>query len=98
MTCAEPWARVNIKYNHANSKVTYLASLSHCHEYIFNESLISSFENRVNLREPMTSVSSFEIYKIISLIYIGPLLKVLKCYMSIIIFLLKILFSMVTVV
>ena len=30
------------KYNHADSKVTYLASLSRCHEYILNESLISS--------------------------------------------------------
>ena len=49
-------ARVNIKYNHADSKVTYLTSLSRCHEYIFNESSISSFEIRVNLYEPMTLV------------------------------------------
>ena len=39
----------------------------------------------------------FELYKIISLIYISPLLKVFKCYISIIIFLLKILFFIVTV-
>ena len=86
--------RVNSKYNHADSKVTYLASLSRCHKYIFNESSIPSFEIRVNLYEPMTSVSGLN-YNIISLIYIGPLLKVLKCYISIIIFLLKILFFMV---
>ena len=49
-------ARVNSKYNHADSKVTYLASLSRCHEYIFNESSIPSFEIRVNLYEPMTLV------------------------------------------
>ena len=58
MTRAEPQARVNIKYNHADSKATYLASLSRCHKYIFNESLIPSFEIRVNLCEPMTSVAS----------------------------------------
>ena len=38
----------------------------------------------------------FELYNIISLIYIGPLLKVLKCYISTIIFLLTILFLMIT--
>ena len=58
MTHAEPQARVNIKYNHADSKTTYLASLSYWHEYIFNESSISSFEIQVNLGELMTSVSS----------------------------------------
>ena len=36
MTLAEPHARVNIKYNHADSKTTYQASLSRCHEYLFN--------------------------------------------------------------
>ena len=32
MTRVEPKARVNIKYNHVDSKGTYLASLSRCHE------------------------------------------------------------------
>ena len=78
MTRAEPQTSVNIKYNHVDSKVTYLASLSR-HEYIFSESLIPSFEIRVNLCEPMTSVSSLNSITL-SLIYLGPLLKVLKCY------------------
>ena len=78
MTRVEPQARVNIKYNHADSKATYLTSLSRCHEYIFNESLILSFEIRVNLCEPMTLVSSLNSITL-SLIYLGPLLKVLKC-------------------
>ena len=82
MTRTEPQARVNIKYNHADSKVTYLASLSRCHEYIFNESLILSFEIRVNLCEPMTSVSSLNSITL-SLIYLGLLLKLLKCYIYI---------------
>ena len=77
MTRAEPQARVNIKYNHADSKVTYLSSLRRCHEYIFNESSIPSFEILVNLCEPMTSVSSLNSITL-SLIYLGPLLKVLK--------------------
>ena len=64
MTRAEPQARVNIKYNHADSKATYLASLSRCHEYIINKSSIPSFEIRVNLCEPMTSVSSLNSTKI----------------------------------
>ena len=64
MTRAEPQARVNIKYNHADSKATYLVSLSRCHQYIFNESLISSFEIQVNLCEPMTSVSSLNSIKL----------------------------------
>ena len=55
MTHAEPHARVNIKYNHANSKATYLVSLSRCHEYILNESLIPSFEIHTNLYEPDNS-------------------------------------------
>ena len=58
MTRAEPQARVNIKYNHVDSKATYLASLSRCHEYIFIQSSIPSFEIRVNLCEPMTLVLS----------------------------------------
>ena len=49
MTRVEPQACVNIKYNHADSKATYLASLSRCHEYIFNESSIPSFEIQVNV-------------------------------------------------
>ena len=44
MTRAEPQARVNIKYNHTDSKVTYLVSFSCCHEYILNESSILLFE------------------------------------------------------
>ena len=64
MTRAELRARVNIKYNHADSKVTYLASLSRCHKYIFNESLIPSFEIWVNLYELMTSVSSLNSIKL----------------------------------
>ena len=48
MTGAEPRVRVNIKYNHADSNVTYLVSLSCCHEYILNESLILSLEIKVN--------------------------------------------------
>ena len=58
MTRAEPQTRVNIKYNHADSKVTYLVNLSCCHKYILNENSIMSFEIQVNLCEPMTSVSS----------------------------------------
>ena len=57
-------ARVNIKYNHADSKVTNLASLSRCHKYIFNESSITFFEIRVNLYEFMTSVSSLNPIKL----------------------------------
>ena len=49
MTRAEPQARVNMKYNHADSKATYLVSLSRCHEYILNWSSIPSFEIQVNL-------------------------------------------------
>ena len=64
MTRAEPQARVNIKYNHADSKVIYLVSLSCCHEYIFNESSILSFEIEDNLCEPMTSVSSLNFIKL----------------------------------
>ena len=70
-------ARVNIKYNHADSKFSYLASLNRCHEYIFNECSIPSFEIRVNLCEPRKSVSSLKSIKLF-LIYMGPLLKVLK--------------------
>ena len=40
----------------------------------------------------------FELYQIISLIYIGPVLKSLKGYISIIMFLLRILFCPVTLV
>jgi len=57
-------ARVNIKYNHVDSKVTYLASLSRGHEYIFNSSSIPSFEIRVNLYEPMTLVSGLNSIKL----------------------------------
>ena len=64
MTRAELEPRVNIQYNHADSKVTYLASVSHCHEYIFNESSIPSFEIWVSLCEPMTSVSSLHSTKL----------------------------------
>ena len=78
MTRAERQACVNIKYNHVDSKTTFLVSLSICHEYTLNESWISSFEIQVNLCEPMTSVSSSKSIKL-SLIYLGPLLKVLKC-------------------
>ena len=85
MTRAEPQARVNIKYNHVDSEATYLASLSCCHEYIFNENLIPSFEIRVNLCELMTSVSSLNSITV-SLIYLDPLLKILKCYIYIYIY------------
>ena len=61
MTRAEPQARVNIKYSHADSKATYLVSLSCCHEYILNESSTPSFEIQVNLCEPMTCFK-FELY------------------------------------
>ena len=64
MTRAEPRACVNIKYNHVNSKVTYLVSLSCCHEYILNESSIMSLEIQVNLCDPMTSVSSLNPIKL----------------------------------
>ena len=78
MTRAEPQARVNIKYNHVDNKATYLVSLSRCHKNILNESSIPSFEIQVNLCEPMTLVSSSNSIKL-SLIYLGQLLKVLKC-------------------
>ena len=68
-------AHVNIKYNHADSKTTYLISLSCCHEFILNESSILSFKIQVNLCELMTLVSNSNLYKIISLIYIGPCVK-----------------------
>ena len=97
MTRAERQACVNIKYNHADSKTTFLVNLSSCHEYIFNESWIPSFEIQVNLCEPMTSVSSSKSIKL-SLIYLGPLLKVLKCCIYIMLFSLNILFSIITVV
>ena len=58
MTRAKPQALVNIKYNHVDSKATYLVSLSCCHKYILNESSILSFEIQVNVCEPMTSVTS----------------------------------------
>ena len=64
MTRAEPRARVNIKYNHADSKATYLVSLNRCHEYILNESSIPSFEIQVDLCEPMTSVPSLNSIKL----------------------------------
>lgn len=49
----------NVSYhNHADSKVTYLASLNRCHVYILTESSIPSFEIQVNLCDPITSVSS----------------------------------------
>ena len=87
MTRAELGSRVNIKYNHASKT-----------KVILNENSIPPSEIQINLCEPITSVSSSKFYKIISLIYIVPLLKVSKCYIPIIIFLLKILFSMVSVV
>ena len=59
MTRAEPQARVNIKYNYADSKATYLISLGWCLEAILNESSILSFEIQVNLCEPMTLVSTY---------------------------------------
>ena len=38
MTRAKPQTRVNIKYNHTDSKTTYLVrSLSCCHKYILNK-------------------------------------------------------------
>ena len=52
-----------------------MISLSYCHEFILNESLILSFEIQVNLYEFMTLVSSSKFSKIISLIYIGPCVK-----------------------
>ena len=76
-------AGVNIKYNHADGKVTYLVSLSRCHEYILNKSSIPSFEIQVNLCEPMTLVSSLNSIK---LFLYDPLLKVLKCYIYIYIY------------
>ena len=95
MTRAEPQACVNIKYNHTDSKTTDLTSLSRCHEYIFNESSIPSFEIRVNLCEPMTSVSSLNSITL-SLIYLRPLLKFLKyIYLYIMLFSLNILFSII---
>ena len=42
-------SRVNIKYNHVDSKATYLIRLSCCHEYILSESSILSFEIQANL-------------------------------------------------
>ena len=57
------------QYNHADSKVTDLISLRYCHEFILNESSIMFIEIQVNLYEPMTSVSSSNFYKIVSLIY-----------------------------
>ena len=63
MTRAEPQARVNIKYNHADSKATYLVSLSCCHEYILNERS-TIFEIQVNLCEPMTLVSNLNSIKL----------------------------------
>ena len=72
-------ARVNIKYNHADSKVTYLVGISRCHEYIFNESSIPSFEIQVNLCEPITSVSSLNYVKL-SLIYLVKSLEMLCVY------------------
>ena len=57
-------ARVNIKYNHVDSKVTCLISLGWCLQYILNESSILSFEIQVNLCEPMTSVTSLNSIKL----------------------------------
>ena len=97
-------ARVNIKYNYADSKNTYLISLGWCLEVIINESSILSFEIQANLCqeiqanlcEPITSVSSLNSIKLFFLIYIGPLLKVLDGYIYMIMFLLKILFYIVS--
>ena len=64
MTRVEPQTHVNIKYNYADSKTTYLVSLNRCHKYILNESLIPSFEIQVNLCELMTLVSSLNSVKL----------------------------------
>ena len=63
--------RANIKYNHVDSKVTYLVSLSCCHEYILNE---------WNPSQPIWAHDisfKFELYKIISVIYMVKSLEML---------------------
>ena len=69
MTRVEPQARINIKYNHADSKVAYLVSLSCCHEYIHNECSILSFEIQVNLCEHMTNLH-WSIVRSLDMLYI----------------------------